>query len=312
MMMNVLHVDDGNSELWVESETAVREGKKHLLDEISEFGFWKSTPTVASTSNAGVTVLPKKRLYVTVSIMDIKSIDPMNENFSCKFRMYCFWETNLRAIGLGNVADRATAAGHFTNMSEEEKEALNTASPIPIITVFNAVGHEDTDPADIRAYGSKKESNYVMWNKLYEVTCRERFELHNFPFDLQDLHVELRLNDPKTWDAYDLTVHTVQFHKQAIEQTEWSMLAPAIKRDTPAWKATKIRFHVLRLSTFYIQNVVLTMFVLSLLGLLSFTMDVADVGSRVGNLLTLILTAVAFKFILANTLPKVSLFLVFM
>ena len=47
------------------------------------------------------------------------------------------------------------------------------------------------------------------------------------------------------------------------------------------------------------------MFALSLLGLLAFTMPIDDISGRVNTLLTLILTSVAFKFILAGALPKV-------
>ena len=48
------------------------------------------------------------------------------------------------------------------------------------------------------------------------------------------------------------------------------------------------------------------MFFLSLLGLLAFSMPVDDIGSRVNTLLTLVLTSVAFKFVLDSALPKVG------
>ena len=47
------------------------------------------------------------------------------------------------------------------------------------------------------------------------------------------------------------------------------------------------------------------LFVLSLLSLSSFAVEISDNGSRISINVTLILTAVAFKFILAGTLPKV-------
>jgi hypothetical protein len=124
---------------------------------------------------------------------------------------------------------------------------------------------------------------------------------------MQGLSIELRLNDSRTWNLFDLSVHTVQFNKEVMRLTEWKVFAPLVLRDNPKTKATHVHLQIQRLPGFYIQNVVITMYVLSLLGPLAFVMDISDVGSRVGNVLTLILTAVAFKFVLAGALPKVRL-----
>ena len=111
------------------------------------------------------------------------------------------------------------------------------------------------------------------------------FELHDFPFDTQDLNLQFRLNDTLTWDAFDLTVVTVQFHKQALVQTEWCAYAPMIKRDSPAHKVTKVQLKFRRLSWFYVQNIAISMLFISSLALLSFVMDVTDLGSRVSTCL---------------------------
>lgn len=66
-----------------------------------------------------------------------------------------------------------------------------------------------------------------------------------------------------------------------------------------------VNLQIQRQSRFYVQNVVFMMFGLSVLGLLSYAMPTDDIGDRVNTLLTLILTSVAFKFILASSLPKV-------
>jgi len=89
---------------------------------------------------------------------------------------------------------------------------------------------------------------------------------------------------------------------------EWEMLLPLVQRDknSPPHKVSKVLFPVRRLSWFYMQNIVLMMFILTSLGLLAFTMDVSDLGSRVSTVLTIILTAVAFKFIISDNLPKVQ------
>jgi hypothetical protein len=185
---------------------------------------------------------------------------------------------------------------------------LRKNTELPKVSVFNAVSEEPTEPEDITILCGLSGETFVMLTKRYSNVCRERFELEHFPFDTQELTVELRLNDPKTWDLYNLSVHCVQFKSECLQMTEWMLLQPRIKRDSPGTKATKIKLQVSRLAGYYIQNVIMSMFVLTLLGPLSFVMEISDIGSRVGNLLTIILTAVAFKFILASTIPKVFIF----
>jgi hypothetical protein len=145
-----------------------------------------------------------------------------------------------------------------------------------------------------------------MWNCGFRCICREIFELQAFPFDTNELTLQLRLNSPLTWDLFDLTVQVVQFNKDCLYQTEYQIAEPQIKRNSPAHKSTDIQFRVTRLAQYYVQNIVVIMFSLSLLGLLAFLMEVQDLGDRVSTVLTVILTAVAFKFVIDGSLPKVA------
>lgn len=291
-----------------ESETAVAVVNSHFLDQVSDKGLYKTTPVNPAgngDSKQSQSCKPKQRLNVTVSITDIMNIDPMNETFSIKFRLYAFWEVDLHAIGLVHLAKKALRSGHFYSMTSSEIEELQEKYRIPAISLFNETSNEDTEPFDVRVYGGKEGMTGLLWNKLFHCTCREKCDLHDFPFDWQDLVLDLRLNDPKTWDDFNLTVNSVQFHKDALSLSEWRLYAPIVKRDSPKEKATRVLLPVKRYSAFYMQNIVAMLFGLTMLGLLSFAMDVGDLGSRVSTLLTIILTVVAFKFILASTLPKV-------
>eukprot|EP01041_Mallomonas_annulata_P007098 gene7098-14443_t len=305
---------------------------KHILDQVDEKGFFKlklkgiqptesndavttfvvddvekvNHSTVISRFPVSMTgASTKERLNVTISFTDLVDIDPINSSFGCRFRLYAFWRVNLHAIGMADVAEAAFHKGQHYSMSREEVELFTERFYIPVISVFNMIESEESPPADIRVYGGHPEATLVMWNREYRVTCKELFELNEFPFDSQILTVELRLNDPKTWDAYDLSVNCIQFHKQQLEQTEWVVYEPTLKRDLPKHKVSKVQLHIRRCPNYYLQNIIAVMFTLSLLGLLCFAMDVDDLGSRVSNILTLILTAVAFKFIVAQVLPRV-------
>lgn len=54
------------------------------------------------------------------------------------------------------------------------------------------------------------------------------------------------------------------------------------------------------------QNVIFTMLILTLLGLTAYGLKIDDTGSRVTLNVTLILTLVAFKFVLASMLPRTA------
>lgn len=285
---------------------------KHYLDQVSDKGFFKTEPIVESvavqnplTEKVSEKKLAKKtRLDTTISFSEISDIDPMNGCFHTKIRLYLVWMVDLQPIGFEEVANKALKSGHFYSMTEDEIKLLADVLPIPVVSIFNAIESEEADTS-IRVYGGKPGMTALMWNQEFKVKCREVFELHDFPFDTQELQVELRLNDSKTWDLYDLTVNNVQFHKNAIVQNEWQLDEPFVQRGSPANKCSTVKVIVSRYSAYYIQNIILTMSTLSLLGLLSFAMDASDISSRVGTILQLILTAVAFKFILAQSLPKV-------
>ncbi|KAF0690009.1 Aste57867_18571 [Aphanomyces stellatus] len=297
-------VIDGDE--WRESSTPVAHKTSHLLDLISDFGVWKSEALPQTTTVAAPPAPTKTRLYCIPSIMDIVSIDPIDETFTVKLTLYVLWPVDLDAVGLSDVVARAVAHGHYTNMTPDEQTTFAAASPTPGITLFNAVEWFETPAADIRVYGGRLgRPTYVMWNRSLHVKLRERWELGHFPFDIQDLSLDLRLNDAKSWDVFDLTVASVQFHRAAVELTEFRLLAPCIQRETPAHKATKVRLRVQRIATYYVQNIVVIMCLLSLLGPLVFVLDVDDLGDRLSTVLTLLLTAVAFKFVISSALPKV-------
>jgi hypothetical protein len=239
-------------------------------------------------------------------VTDLNNISAINDSFSTVFRLYLFWEViDLNDFGLDHLAAKARASTEKYSLARHEVEEFLDKYNVPEVSVFNKVDGGPDGVPDIRIYGGFKGHTLIMWNQGYRVTCRERFELEHFPFDSNDLSMDLRLNDPITWDLYDLQIDIVQFNKIAIYQTEYELYIPVMKAGSPSHKAQSVIFQASRKPRYYIQNIVMMMFALSSLGLLSFVMDIADLGDRVATVLTVILTAVAFKFIIDGALPKV-------
>jgi hypothetical protein len=177
------------SQAWTESEVPQRTENKHLLDMISDYGYWKAQPTAApavpavpDSAPCCATVVPfKQRLYVTVSIMDLRNIDPLNDSFAVKFTLYCIWPADLGAMDLADVAERTRNAGGSYDLSQQELDRFNLcALPIPVI--FNAISVENIAAADVKVYGGHEGSTFIFWKQSYRATIREKFELNDFPY----------------------------------------------------------------------------------------------------------------------------------
>ncbi|CAE8619051.1 unnamed protein product [Polarella glacialis] len=210
---------------------------------------------------------------------------------------------DLEAADLSSLAEKARASGHWHFASDTEIEEICAKVKMPNVSIFNQVSAEKYDVQSIRVYGGHNGKSALLWNQAWIVTCKDHFDLHHFPFDIQALSIEFRQNDPKSWDLFDLRVRFVQFHKIALEMPEWQMLEPTVIKEGN--KATSVELHVRRFYWYYIQNVVVSLLLLSSVSLVILTMKWTDLGSRVSTCLTLILSSIAYKFILSATLPKV-------
>ena len=143
-----------------------------------------------------------------------------------------------------------------------------------------------------------------MWNMGYTVTAGHTFELHQFPYDAHAIEFRLQQNSSRTWDLFDLTLCVVQFKKAALIMSEWSLQKPNVNKTNH--KTSEIVLRVSRESGFYSQNVIGVKCCLSILGFTVFALSSDSLADRINTILTLILTAVAFKFAISDSMPKVG------
>ena len=99
-------------------------------------------------------------------------------------------------------------------------------------------------------------------------------------------------------------MNDIRFRKVALEDPEWKILEPKVIWYNPF--ATEINLRCKRRPSYYVQNVVVIMFVLTTLGLIAYALPPDSLGDRVNIQITLILTVVAFKFVLATQIPRTS------
>lgn len=121
--------------------------------------------------------------------------------------------------------------------------------------------------------------------------------------------MRLQQNHTDTWNKFDLTVCSVQMHKDALQNDEWTMNHTEIEKTNH--KNSSINIVVSRQHGFYMINVVGIMSSLSILGYSVFVFGdeaskESELADRVNTCLTLILTAVAFKFAISDSMPKLG------
>lgn len=200
-----------NHHQYEQTKLASRVVTNHYLNEISDFGYWKCeakselSEAEATTRKRQGTMKAEDRipLYTCVNVSDIKDIDASAETFRARVRLYCIWEVDFTAIGLEEWAEEARKAGHYLSLNDGQVDRALKIIPMPDVKFFNAIACERLDDrASLRVYGT--HGGAVMWNDAFLCTFREHFELENFPFDKQDLTVELRLDNPRTHTSYCL------------------------------------------------------------------------------------------------------------
>eukprot|EP00930_Biecheleria_cincta_P073025 TRINITY_DN60367_c0_g1_i1.p1 TRINITY_DN60367_c0_g1~~TRINITY_DN60367_c0_g1_i1.p1 ORF type:complete len:443 (-),score=24.30 TRINITY_DN60367_c0_g1_i1:102-1430(-) len=170
---------------------------------------------------------------------------------------------------------------------------------------------------------------------------RERFELGNFPFDAQDLQIQIVSMHHKRNDALSGAASPLG-HSQAYAQVElvkneteeYVCVTPGddhdrftlydeyimsteirqIRKDTLARHSTTgkvyplliLSMKVTRRPGFYIWQVYLPMFMLVILSFPVLLLPVSDLSGRLGCFFTLILAAVAYKNWIGDNLPRCS------
>jgi hypothetical protein len=282
----------------------------------------------------------RRKLFVCVNVTEIRAIDPSSESFACRVRLYMIWspfpaldshckgghdkdgqteqsggqQQTFEAL-LGEFEEKArrrvaTGEDDFYPLTTEETVLLaRSGVHWPTVRFFNAISSQVLDEAPgVRVYNpSSEHGSTILWNCQYLLELRSHFRLQAFPFDQQELLLEIRMDDPRTWDLFDLTVCCVQFHRHALELAEWGICLPAVRRGSPAHKTTDVVLRVKRHSTFFVMNVICILSMLSVLTFVVFALPLdGGLADRINVILTLFLTSVAFKFVIGESIPKVG------
>jgi len=226
---------------------------------------------VASTMDKMMKTRSRTKLHCAVNLTELQNIDVQGESFDVRMRLYVVW-TPDEEEGPGRdlwekYRDVAVEKGHYIHLSPSQTADFLEKVRCPSIGVFNAQSQEKTDSQpSLRVYGGN--GGAVMWNLGYKVTCHQHFDLRNFPFDHQELAMELRIDDLRNWHVFDLSVCSVQFHRNALALPEWYSYEPVVKRVGEfSFAGSTINFQVVRKPYFFLTSIIGIVLMLSSLSL---------------------------------------------
>lgn len=202
---------------------------------------------------------------------------------------------------------------HYTLDDDEVRRFLKYYN-VPVIQVENVKKRHNLDAINwdehlqITLYheaphqhSTKDGVISIMIAKDYEFFLKQVFELHHFPYDYQDLSIELSIDEG---EHFDFSINDIRFRKVSLEHPEWVILEPNAIWYNPF--ASEVNLRAKRKPTYYIQNVVVVLIILTALGIIPFFFDDMDMSGRILTQTTLLLTVVAFKFVLASQIPRTS------
>lgn len=147
---------------------------------------------------------------------------------------------------------------------------------------------------------------------------RENLELWDFPLDYQQLTITLMsdwTNKLVTFKKDLRRADTIRPETFTADQ-EWYLCRHVVTESTSTVKTEgssandyplyHIKCHVKRKNGYYLWNIAMIIFLIDILSFCSFSVEISSPSDRLSVTLTLLLTAVAFKYVVSQSLPTIS------
>ena len=205
---------------------------------------------------------------------------------------------------------------HYVKSTTEELGGLSeTNIEKPDVTpTFVILDDDSSEPTEEMYYIRSDAVGYVFGFIEFKVLLHERYELHRFPFDRQNFQLEFEcLNGSVApWscpvvpdDFKDELKDVVSSNFVGVCESEsWELNRVIMTQPNP--DSCRFKIGMTRLSPFYITNIFFPIFMIVQIAVLTSAVETSDFGTRFSCMLTLLLTIVAFKFVTASYVPKVS------
>ena len=244
-------------------------------------------------------------VYVCVTLDSIDAIDQTNQRFGA-----ALWVTLTTPIPYQEKKKEKVKELLTSFMSQESSNSQAW------ITARNRVDSDAVGFATIYFDETEDGRNFrLSWSLIGKFG--EAFELQDFPFDSQDFTVSMNIRYPnKGLKMVLVTSDNSRIMPKALSLVQHAWRNPKMhlwEEVVPNRNATAVSRHVLnatlsmnRVPNYYFSNVILPICIITTLSASSFFIPPYDVSSRLSTTLTLVLTAVAYKYVVAQMVPPIG------
>ncbi|XP_064646694.1 cys-loop ligand-gated ion channel-like isoform X2 [Lineus longissimus] len=250
-----------------------------------------------------------KRVEVCVVFLKVGEIDTIKEQFNADVLVKARW----REPSMDKSEKEAKAAREQPRQSTMDPDSIWH----PRLFIENTIGEPKESIFRSPMWMENGEA-YMTEKRRVKGTFLENLELMDFPFDVQDLTCTVASDRPQTEvelisDAND--IHRV--NKQSfVDEQEWSLYKhieaePKVltyEHADPTFQrqAMSVKCRAARRPAYFFWNIFLITFLICSLSFATFSVKHTLPQNRLQLSFTLILTSVAFKFIVNQSLPKIS------
>jgi len=269
----------------------------------------------------------RREVELSFFVWNINEIDAINQRFSVRFNLYAAWDEDSKNISVEDDSssyEKSMFAWdpelRFTNCFERSDGYESW------YRVLSKKDHLTTvKPSEL--HSSKHQVVRVVYSQRIQAWFHEGFEMHNFPFDLQHLHIGVT----SSWDHESIALSfdnqkPTRVSSAALTSQTWEMAAPRLFSYDSDWDADSLpllsqstdsasgarycraylALTISRRPNFIIWNVMVIMALVGFLSFGTFALDPSELGDRQACVLTLVLTTVAFKYVTTNMMPEIS------
>jgi len=188
--------------------------------------------------------------------------------------------------------------------------------PINVDAMFeNAVEYELIGEPMFR-YNAK--NGVVSETIHFKATLSEEMELERFPFDRQYLTLRMCirtkefhcLSSPPDYVPNRLNMRSMVSFTSSPSVSGWTSYAPVVGFSQAAGQSEDLRItaslRVERQYSYWLYNFLFAVFIIVGMAPIAFAIGADAIAERMGIVLTLLLTLVTFKFVIAAEVPKIS------
>lgn len=308
-MWSILRLLKSN-EILCNSDSAVKEGV--IFETIEGYLCINYQKDDYNSSIAKIRIAPRLALRSRLSIYDMIEIDTVNQSFRAD--LY----SEIRIRGISKIYDIDFVKRVVIDMYEISQKTLR------FLHVREIFGEEkDSEYMTETSDYSKGTFDYC-FKRRFQASFTDRAELHDFPFDRQILKIRIQAYQPRNMVYFIPNAEypsiffyeKFQFHdtyKPVFKDKIYTCTSLSDSKESSAYFEYPICTYTLafdRKPHYYITNIVAPMATFTLLACLSFAVDEdgnsMDIGTRLSFTMTLLLTAVAYKFVVTSALPQIS------